>query len=101
MRTNAKPEPDDVRLVNEIEAVGVDTDKTEDFGEAGNARDQSRDADDCEKTARPGSEIAKDVSDAVVVKFQGERIQNESGNESGDAQEKPFHARCRSCVPHT
>src|SRR5207244_5142233 len=73
--SNPKPKPDDVGLMNEIEAVGINTDETDDFGETGSARDQSRDTDDCKKTARARSEIAEDVGDAVVIEFQRERIQ--------------------------
>ena len=81
--------------MNEIEAVGINADETDDFVESANVRDQSRDADDCKKTTRARSEIAEDVGDAVVIEFQRERIQNHAGDESRAAQKEPFHPRPR------
>src|SRR5205823_13144201 len=93
--SNPKSKPNHIRLVNAIEAVGINPDETDDFGEAGNARDQSGDAGGCEKTTRTRAKIPKDVSDAVGVKFQRQRIQNQTGNQSRHAQAKPFSSPCR------
>src|SRR5207244_13608302 len=54
--SNPKPKPDDVGLMNQIEAVGINADETDDFGETGSARDQSRDTDDRKQAARARSE---------------------------------------------
>jgi len=71
-----KSKPDDIRLVDEIKAIGVRANKAENFGKAGNARNDSGNADDFKETTRAGGEVAKDIGGAVLVKLQGCRIQD-------------------------
>ena len=76
-RPDAKAEPDHVRLVDEIETIGINSDETEDLGENGGTRNKSGDADNYEKATRASGEIDKNIT--VVVKPDRGRIQNKAG----------------------
>ena len=64
---NTKSQPDDIRLVRQVEAVRIQPNQTEQFGGGVKQRNQSSDANDFQHATRTSGEIDKDVVVKSVV----------------------------------
>ena len=67
--SNAEPEPDNIRLVNEVQAIRIESNETEQFGRLFEYRNDSGDADDFEHATCAGSKIDENVLVEPVVEL--------------------------------
>ncbi len=68
--------------MNEVEAVGVDADKTEQFRRSFEQRNDSDEADDFEEAACARGEIDENVIVETVMKLQRRGIEDQPKNQS-------------------
>lgn len=73
---NAEAQPDDVRLMNKVQAVGIESDQAKQSGRSVEKRDESGNADDLQHATRARGEIDEDVGNKAMIKLQRRRIEN-------------------------
>ena len=78
--SNAEPEPDDIRLVNEVQAIRIESNETEQSGRLFEYRNDSGDADDFEQATCARSEIDENVLIDAVVELQRCGVEDQSKN---------------------
>src|SRR5437899_5653820 len=67
--TNAEPKPDDIGLVNEVQAIRIESNETEEFRRLFEYRNDSSNADDFEHATCAGSKIDENVLVEPVVEL--------------------------------
>ena len=66
---NAKAKPNDIGLMNEIQAIGIEPDKAKEFGWPSEERNDSGDAHDFEQATGARGEIDKNVFVQSVIEL--------------------------------